>query len=78
VYTNCKTNLVSLFIEGQPIVFEVNKKHQIFYFEPLSSWKDPIAAESFSLEYQDSTWTATVTIDNDLFYQAIEEVEKLL
>lgn len=78
MYTNCKTSLVSLFVEGQPIVFEVHKKQQVFYFEPLSSWKDPIAADSFSLECQNSTWTTTVAIDNDLFYQAIEEVEKLL
>jgi hypothetical protein len=78
VHTNCKTSLVSLFVEGLPIVFEVQKKQQAFYFEPLSSWKDPIAAESFSLERQDTSWTTKAAINKDLFYQAVEEVEKLL
>lgn len=77
MYLNCKTSLVSLFVEGQPIVFEIYKKQQAFYFEPLSSWKDPIAAESFSLERLDTKWTTEAAIDKDLFYQAVEEAEKL-
>ncbi|ANE52946.1 hypothetical protein SY85_23180 [Flavisolibacter tropicus] len=77
VHTNNKTSLVSLFVEGQPIVFEVNKEQQVFHFEPLSSWKDLTAPESFSLECQDKTWSTHTDIDTDLFYQAVEEVEKM-
>ena len=72
---NSKTGLVSLFVEGQPVVFEVQKKQEGFHFEPLSSWKDPVTASSFSLERKDTDWTTSTHIDRDLFYQAVEEVE---
>lgn len=67
--------MVSLFVEGLPVVFEVQKRQEAFYFEPLSSWKDPITASSFSLERKDAAWTVSINIDRDLFYQAVEEVE---
>jgi hypothetical protein len=75
VHKNYRTDLVSLFVEGQPIVFEVQKKQQAFYFEPLCSWKDKVTAMSFLLERVDTHWTTSAIIDKDLFYQAVEEVE---
>lgn len=76
MYKNCKTDLVSLFVEGQPVVFEVQEKHQAFYFEPLISWKDHVVAKSFSLERGSSNWTSTNLKDCDLFHQAVEEIER--
>ena len=75
VQKNYRTDLVSLFVEGQPIVYEVQKKQQAFYFEPLCSWKDQVTAKSFLLERLDADWATSAIIDRDLFYQAIEEVE---
>ncbi len=76
MYKNSKTDLVSLFVEGQPVVFEVQKRQQAFYFEPLTSWKDHVIAKSFSLERNNSNWTSTCLIDCDLFHQAVEEIER--
>jgi len=75
VCKNNRTGLVSLFVQGQPVVFEVQKKQEGFHFEPLSSWKDRVTASSFSLERKDTTWTTSTQIDRDLFHQAVEEVE---
>jgi len=75
VNKNYRTTLVSLFVEGLPVVFEVHKKQETFHFEPLSSWKDLVTASSFSLERKDTRWTTSAQIDCDLFHQAVEEVE---
>lgn len=76
VHQNSKTDLVSLFVEGQPVVFEVQKRQRAFYFEPLTSWKDHVIAKSFSLEHNNSRWTSTSLTDCDLFHQAVEEIER--
>jgi len=75
VCKNNKSGLVSLFVEGQPIVFEVQRYEESFHFEPLISWKDLVKASGFSLERKDTYWTTSTHIDRDLFYQAVEEVE---
>ena len=73
--TNRKAELLSLFVDGQPIVFEVHPEQESFHFEPLCCWKDKVKAKGFSLKKAETNWTANATIDETLFYQAIEEIE---
>ena len=68
--------MISLFVDGNPIIFEVKRKREIFYFEPLSSWKDAVEPQMFFLERTANTWQVSTTIDCDLYHQAIELVER--
>jgi hypothetical protein len=80
--TSCYTHssmaveLIMLFVDGQPLVYEVEKKRTRYFFTPLTSWKDTLEAASFTLEKVKGQWEAIGIQDKNLIDQAIEEVEK--
>lgn len=68
--------LIMLFIDGQPLVFEVSKKQNRFLFTPLTSWKDTFQASTFCLQRINGKWEALGAADRDIIDQAIEEIER--
>jgi hypothetical protein len=75
VNTNSKSEMISLFVEGNPIIFELKRKREVFYFEPLISWKDAVEPETFYLERANNNWQVSAAIDCDLYHQAVEVLE---
>jgi len=65
-----------LFVDGQPLVYEVIKKQNCYFFTPLTSWKDALEATSFTLQKVKGKWEAKGIQDKNVIDQAIEEVEK--
>jgi hypothetical protein len=68
--------LIMLFIDGQPLVFEVTKSQNSYLFTPLTSWKDTLEASTFSLQKINGKWEAIGAADRNIIDQAIEEIEK--
>jgi len=68
--------LIMLFVDGQPSVYEVEKEGNRYFFTPLTSWKDTLVATSFALQKVEGKWEAMGTQDKNVIDQAIEEVEK--
>lgn len=74
--TTMKVELTMLFIDGQPLVFEVSKMQNTYLFTPLTSWKDTLTASTFSLRKINGAWNAVGASDRNIIDQAIEEIEK--
>ena len=68
--------LIMLFIDGHPMIFEVSKKQRSYLFTPLTSWKDTFTASTFSIHKKDGGWEACEALDRNIIDQAIEEIEK--
>lgn len=75
-YTSMSVELIMLFVDGQPLVFEVEKKRNRYFFTPITSWKDTLVSTGFTLEKVNGQWEAIGTLDKNVIDQAIEEVEK--
>ncbi|WP_148661256.1 hypothetical protein [Flavisolibacter tropicus] len=68
--------LIMLFFDGHPLVFEVSKKQKSYFFTPLTSWKDTLVASTFSLQRINGEWKAIGASDRNIIDQAIEEIER--
>lgn len=69
-------NLITLFIDGCPIIYEMEQKSQVFYFTPVSNWNDGVEAFGFKLQKEKDEWVVNVEINRDVLDQAIEEIEQ--
>lgn len=69
--------LITLFVNGQPVVYEVTKDQSSYFFTPLTSWQETLEATSFMLHKVKGQWEAVGIEDKDVIDQAIEEVENL-
>jgi hypothetical protein len=72
------TEFIMLFVEGQPVIYEVEKKQNCFSFTPLTSWKDQFEATGFILQKVRGHWEVIGAPDKNTIDQAIEEVENNL
>lgn len=68
--------LITLFVDGCPIVYEMEKKSQAFHFTPISNWNDGVEASGFRLQKNNDNWIVNVEISRDVIDQAIEEIEQ--
>ena len=68
--------LIVLFVEGQPVVYEVEKKRNRFLFTPLTSWKEQTETMGFVLQKINDKWNAIGVQDRNIIDQAVEEVER--
>lgn len=75
-HTSMAVELIVLFVEGQPLVFEVKRERHSYFFTPLTSWKDTLDGAGFSLQKRKDKWEVIGIEDKNLIDQAIEEVER--
>lgn len=68
--------LIVLFVEGQPVVYEVERNENHFVFTPLTSWKEQTETNGFVLQKVNDKWNAIGIQDKNIIDQAIEEVER--
>lgn len=68
--------LITLFIDGCPIVYEMEQKSEAFFFTPVSNWNDSVEAAGFILYKEQDVWVTNFEIGRDVIDQAIEEIEQ--
>jgi len=69
---------VVLFSNGNPTVYEVQKRKDGFLFTPMRSLENDPMLSPFFLKKIDGGWETEETIDIELMEQAINKIEKLV